>query len=112
VSVIVDRSQTPPVLRLEGDIDIGYAAELKAALEEALAEGRKSHNPLRLSLATATGCDVTALQLLWIAERELRAAGIAVAMEGSVPEALRATAHEAGMEKFPCAEEVEKEPRG
>jgi len=78
-------------------MDIGCAAELKAVLEEALA----ARNETRISLETATGIDVTAVQLLWAAEREARATGMVLALAGPVPEALRATLGEAGFERFP-----------
>jgi anti-sigma B factor antagonist len=56
-------------LRLEGEISVGSAAELKVALLQALA----SETDVRLDLERATELDVTALQLLWAAERGLRA---------------------------------------
>lgn len=103
MSVRFDRSEVPGTIRLEGEIDIGCAAELKAALEEALS----SQSATRIALATATGMDVTAVQLLWAAEREARAAGMVLALAGPVPEVLRATLREAGFESFPLADETE-----
>ncbi len=103
-----DRSETPGVIRLEGAVDIGCAAELKAALLEALT----SKGEARISVETATGIDVTAVQLLWAAEREARVSGMVLALEGPVPEALRATLLEAGFERFPCAEDPEPVDEG
>jgi anti-anti-sigma factor len=89
--------EAPGVIRLEGEMDIGSAAELKAVLEEALAARRET----RISLETATGIDVTTVQLLWAAEREARARGMVLALEGPVPEVLRTTLRNAGFERFP-----------
>jgi len=99
VPVRFDPSQEPGVIRLEGDVDIASAAALKAVLVEALA----AHRETRIALATATGLDVTAIQLLWAAEREAQAAGMSLTVEGPVPEGLRATLREAGFAGFPCA---------
>jgi anti-anti-sigma factor len=102
MAVTFDRSATPGVLRLAGEIDIAGAAELRQALLEALAAGEET----RLSLEAATGIDVTAVQLLWAAEREAKAGGAALALEGPVPEALRAAVRAAGFERFPLSEEA------
>lgn len=95
--VRLDPSEAPGIIRLEGEIDIGCAADLRAVLEKALS----ARNETRISLATATGIDVTAVQLLWAAEREARATGMVLALEGPVPEVLRSTLREAGFERFP-----------
>ncbi len=95
--VSFNRSAVPPVIRLEGPIDIAVAGELKEVLLEALATGVEVH----VGLETATSIDVTAVQLLWAAEREAKASGVAMQLEGPVPEPLRATLREAGFEWFP-----------
>jgi anti-anti-sigma factor len=100
VPVTFDRSAEPGVVRLEGEIDIALAAALKEVLLEALA----SAGEVRISLETATGFDVTAVQLLWAAEREAKASGVVLALQGPVPEKLRATLEEAGLERFPFAD--------
>jgi anti-anti-sigma factor len=102
VAVRFDRSTEPGVIRLEGAIDIDRAAELKEALLEALASGQA----VRISLQAATSIDVTAVQLLWAAEREAGASGTVLALEGAVPEIVRATLSEAGFERFPFAEKA------
>lgn len=107
MSVSFDRSEAPGVIRLEGEIDINCAAALKAVLEEALA----AKSEARISLATATGIDVTGVQLLWAVEREARAAGMVLALEGPVPETLRVTLREAGFERFAFAEVPARESR-
>lgn len=97
--VTFDRSAEPGVVRLEGALDIADAAELKQALLEALASQQQS----RISLESATGIDITTVQLLWAAERERTASGAALVLEGPVPEALSAMVREAGFDRFPLA---------
>lgn len=98
--VIFDRAATPGVLRLEGEVDIADARRLQEILLEAVGEGEAA----RISLEMATGLDVTSIQLLWAAEREARASGRVLALEGRVPQALRATLDAAGFERFPFAD--------
>jgi anti-anti-sigma factor len=95
--VTFDRSVTPRVIRLEGEIDIASARALKEALLEALTSDGES----RISLAAVTGMDATAVELLWAAERDAKAAGVALALEGPVPKPLREALREAGFERFP-----------
>ena len=66
--VTIDQSEALCLIRLEDDINITSAAELKKLLLEALASGRE----LRVDLERATELDVTALQLFWAAERAAR----------------------------------------
>ncbi|HEX4068420.1 MAG TPA: STAS domain-containing protein [Acidobacteriaceae bacterium] len=112
MSVRFDRSEAPGTIRLEGDVDIGCAAELKALLEEALAARDGMQNRARIAVAAATGMDVTAVQLLWAAEREARAAGVVLELEGPVPEVLRTTLREAGFERFPFAPNAQDDAGG
>jgi anti-anti-sigma regulatory factor len=112
VSVRFDGSDAPGTIRLEGDIDISCAAELKAVLEDVLTARSGMQTGARISLAAATGMDVTAVQLLWAAEREARAAGMVLALEGPVPELLRGTLREAGFERFPFAPDADGDAHG
>jgi anti-anti-sigma regulatory factor len=98
--IIVDRNTELSRIRLDGDLDITGAAELKQALLDAVASGRKNC----ISLASATGLDITTLQLLWAAEREATVTGAVLVLEGPVPEGLRATLREAGFDRFPLAD--------
>jgi anti-anti-sigma factor len=97
VPVTLDQSEAVCLVRLEGEIDIASAAELKKVLLEALASGRE----LRVDLERAAELDVTALQLLWAAEREARRSGVGFTLAGRVPEAISAAAGDAGFEAFP-----------
>jgi anti-anti-sigma regulatory factor len=94
-----DRSTTPATLRLEGNLEIGSAAELQSRLLEALAVGE----PIRIVLEGVTGLDVTGLQLLTAAERAAQARGAAWVRSGAMPERLKRTADEAGWERVPFA---------
>ncbi len=71
------------------------AAELKNLLIEALALG----GDLRLDLRSVEEIDITAMQLLWAAEREANRAGSKFA--GAVPDAMVSAAREAGFDQFP-----------
>ncbi|HEX4312203.1 MAG TPA: STAS domain-containing protein [Acidobacteriaceae bacterium] len=102
MAIRFDRDKTPAVVRLEGEIDIASAAELKQVLLVALAAG-----DTRISLEIATGLDATAVQMLWAAERAARASGTVLTLEGSVPETLRATLRAAGFQPLPFAEEAD-----
>jgi anti-anti-sigma factor len=83
-------------VRLEGEINIGAAAELKRILIEAL----DSEKQLRVEFEGATGMDVTGLQLLWAAEREAQRAGVGFARMGRVPQEIAAAVAEIGLEEF------------
>ena len=80
--VILEQGETVSAIRLEGDIDICCAVELKTLLLQALASGTK----VRLSLQDTIDLDVTAFQLLWAAERETRESSVEFALTGHVPE--------------------------
>jgi anti-anti-sigma factor len=105
VPVTFDRSDAQPLIRLEGEIVIASARELRDALLEALA----AQGGARISLERATGIDVTAVELLWAAEREAKASGVVLALEGPVPEAMRATLRQAGFKRFPFDPETKPE---
>ena len=85
------------MIRLDGEINIGSAAELKKLLLQALASGRE----LRVDLEHATELDVTALQLLWAVEREARASSRGFTLAGRVPAEISIAVVVAGFETFP-----------
>ena len=72
------------MIRLSGEVNIRCAAELKEILVEALSLDRE----LRVDLTGVTEVDITALQLLWVAEREAKSAGAALIFDGVMPEAI------------------------
>jgi anti-anti-sigma regulatory factor len=96
MGVIVERRDEGNVVRLEGTVDISSAVELKGHLLETL----KSGQDLRLDLSAATYLDVTAIQLLWAAQREAGVRGARCFCEGQVPEAVRSSLRDGGFEKL------------
>jgi anti-anti-sigma regulatory factor len=97
MSVSLDLGEAQCLMRLEGKIDINSAAELKKLLLLALQSGKE----VRLDLGQATDLDVTAMQLLWAANREARKLGSTFAVAGHLPESICTVVSEAGFEGFP-----------
>jgi anti-anti-sigma regulatory factor len=91
-----DESKSKVVIGLEGAVDISSAAELKALLLRALDSGKK----VRVSLDKATVLDVTAVELLWAAEREGNKDGARFSYTGPAPAELSAELGEAGLQQF------------
>ncbi|HEX4007924.1 MAG TPA: hypothetical protein VHX60_17250 [Acidobacteriaceae bacterium] len=105
--VFFDRSHQPPQLLLEGAVDIGCAGELKAALAEAVGSGAVAH----IVAESVTALDVTAIQLLWAAERASQPGGSnppdgsGLRLAAAWPAALAANLREAGFRRVPFAPE-------
>lgn len=102
VPIRLETKDGQSVIELEGSIGIASTAELKQLLVEALHGGQV----VRIALAGATDLDVTAIELLWAAEREARGSGVSFSLAGAVPEAILTALAEAGIEKFPVPAEV------
>ena len=101
VAVTLAQVETTCLLRLEGEVNIFSASELKKALMEALETGKD----LRLDLESATDLDATTLQLLWAAGHEASQAGKRFGVVGPIPEYVLHTFNDAGMEMFPILPE-------
>ena len=99
--LILDQSEAGCFVRLEGEVNIFSAAELKKLLSEAIGTGRDVH----IDLVRVTELDVSAVQLLWAAEREARGAGVGFSLAGRVPEGISAALVDAGFQKFPVPSE-------
>jgi anti-anti-sigma factor len=97
VPVSVVQTAGKGVIRLQGAIDIGCAAELKGFL----AEGLKRGGRLCISLEDVTVVDVTAVQLLWAAAREAKNSDVDFSLEGPAPEAVRAALEICGTGELP-----------
>jgi anti-anti-sigma regulatory factor len=97
VPINLEQNGAAFLIRLDAEVTIIQAAELKQLLLHALKEGKE----LRLDLEAATEMDITALQLLWAAHREAKKTGAAFFTAGRVPEELCAAAIDAGLEGFP-----------
>jgi len=97
--ITLDRNHASCVVRLEGEIDICCAAELKQALLDALASG----TGLEIDPSHATTVDITVIQLLWAAHREAGKKGVAFTFVTPTPESMNAAMREAGFEKLSAA---------
>lgn len=97
--VTLDQGGALCLIQLEGEIGVELAKELKAALLQALASGTE----VRLNLEHATELDVSAVQLLWAAEREARRSGKAFTLAAPAPPDLLLAVSEAGFERLPFA---------
>jgi anti-sigma B factor antagonist len=93
--VTMERHETQSLIRLEGDLTVTSAAELKSVLLEGLASGKD----LQLDLERAEEIDITVMQLLWAAGREADRTGARIVIH--VSEAAGMAAREAGFERFP-----------
>jgi anti-anti-sigma regulatory factor len=100
MAITLAESEASSAIGLEETVDVSSAAELKALLATALSAGKE----VRISLAGAVYLDVTAIQLLWAAEREARGAGVGFALAGPVPEQISAALLDAGFDRFPVPE--------
>jgi anti-anti-sigma regulatory factor len=97
MSVSLDQGDAQCLIHLESVVDINSAAELKKLLVIALQSGKE----VRLDLERATELDVTALQLLWAANREAKRTEMGFSVVGRVPDAISAAVSDAGFEEFP-----------
>ncbi|MGO9575568.1 MAG: STAS domain-containing protein [Terriglobales bacterium] len=98
------------VIRLEGEVNVASAAELKKLLLEALASQQQGE--VRVDLKNASELDISILQLLSAAEREARASGKGFSLAGGVPEGIAAAVAEAGFERFPVPPDQSHEIKG
>jgi anti-anti-sigma regulatory factor len=97
VGAVLEQVDSGSLVRLEGSVDIACAAELKELFVEALGLGRE----LAVSLEATSHLDVTAVQLLWAADREARSHGFRLTLSGTCPESLRESLAQVGMSEFP-----------
>ena len=93
----VDRNATHWLIRLEGEVNITAAAELKGLLLEGLASAQQ----LEVDLERSGEIDVTVLQLVWAAGREAASAGSGFVSRAS--EAAASLARGLGFDGFPAA---------
>lgn len=105
----LESNDTECILRLDGDCTLTSAAELKAALVQALAGAAgaalagtaiasQPNQALCLDLDGAGEIDITALQLLWAAEQAARLGDRRLVSR--VPEGIRGLARDAGFDSF------------
>lgn len=97
MSITLENNEGACIIRFAGEIDVSCSSELKRMLMETIT----SLKDLRLDLERASDLDITTLQLIWAAARELEKAGKALTLHDRVPEAIVGAIREAGFEKFP-----------
>jgi len=97
--VSCDEREALSLIHFEGDVNISSAAELKQLLLRALAHGKEIH----VDLGCVTEVDITALQLLWAAEREAKGAGVGFSLVGQWPDEVAVSLAAAGFESFPLS---------
>lgn len=94
--IILEREDERSTIRLEGEVGIASAAELKELLVQALGSGQR----VRVSLCSVTDLDVTTVELLWAARREAKASGSAFVLEGPIPPMVLSGLLQAGLDEF------------
>ncbi|HEY1802923.1 MAG TPA: STAS domain-containing protein [Terracidiphilus sp.] len=101
MSVTLSQGENASRVLLEGCIDIADAGELNAALLQALGSGKT----VEVALENLTGLDVTAVQLLWAAQREAQRKSIAIRFAGTVPAQVLDALADMGLTEFlSCAQ--------
>lgn len=96
VGISLSCSCESSILHLAGAIDLGCAAELKAALVQALDCSRQ----ITVSAAALTSVDVTAVQLLWAAQRAAGQRGMGFAVSAAPVETVERQLAELGMSEL------------
>jgi anti-anti-sigma regulatory factor len=99
MGIMLRRAKQASRLRLEGAIDISAAAELKAALLDAVAAGKT----IRVSPEAVSELDVTAFQLLWAAQREAKQRGMKFIYAGEMPPPVKSAVSDLGLGLEACA---------
>lgn len=97
VPITYEEGSSISSLRLEAEVGIRDALELKRILLDALA-GEKE---LRVNVANATELDITVFQLLRAAALQAQAANLRIYLEGNVAESVSAAYGDAGLPNFP-----------
>jgi anti-anti-sigma factor len=88
--------ETRCVIRLEGEVDIASAAELKDMMIAAISSGKE----LQIDLEHTTDLDVAVAQLLWAAARQAQTIGQSFSVL-HVSEGVRGTLRDIGLAEFP-----------
>jgi anti-anti-sigma regulatory factor len=96
MGITLDDSGSQAMIGLNGVVDISSAAEFKMLLLRALNSGKE----VRVSLSGATALDVTAVQLLWSAEREATRAGTGLSFTGPAPAEVYVSLCEVDLQQF------------
>jgi anti-anti-sigma regulatory factor len=95
--VFCDQGEALSLIRLQGNVNICSAAELKRMLLAVLAR----RMDIRVDLGSVTELDVSAVQLLRAAERQAKGAGVGFSYAGQCPQDVALALAAAGFEEFP-----------
>ena len=95
LQIEVERLESHSVIRLQGELNVACAGELKRVLVATMAEG----GDLQVDLEGVVAIDISILQLLWAARGEAKRNGTDFAAGAS--EAVRWAARDAGFDLFP-----------
>ena len=106
--VTLEREEELSTIRLEGEVGIASAADLKSHLIQALGCSKQ----VRVSLQSVTDLDVTAVQLLWAARREAKASSVAFAIDGPIPSMVLSSLLQAGFDDFATEVDVAQASKG
>jgi anti-anti-sigma regulatory factor len=93
MSLSLDQSNSPTLIRLGGEINIRCAVELKSLLLQAL----EREGALQVDLSAATEVDITTLQLLWATQREAITTGKDFLLMGPITEIVAAAMDRSGL---------------
>jgi hypothetical protein len=99
VPVTYEEGSAISTLRLEAEVGIRDALELKSVLLHALVSGKEVH----VNVENATELDITVFQLLRAAAFQAQAANLRIYLEGTVAESVSAAYADAGLGNFPLA---------
>ncbi len=102
MAVTLEQDEDRNLIRFAETVDIACAAELKQLLVQALVSGKE----ICVDAEQAGGMDVTAIQLLWAAQRAAAAAGVEFVLTAPVPDKILAQLREDGFEEFPVPAEL------
>jgi anti-anti-sigma regulatory factor len=102
VPAYLDESEALSLIRLEGDVNIAAAVEMKSLLLKALLSGKDLH----VRLDNVTEVDVTTLQMLYAAEQDAAKLGIRFILDGRIPNDISVATDDAGFKKFPVPQDA------
>ncbi len=94
MAIVISPNSEARRIELDGAIDISAAAELKAALMEALGSGAA----VWISVDGMTDADITIFQLLWAAQREAERLQLPFHLAGELRESVRGSLAALGLD--------------
>lgn len=100
MGIALSRESDASFLRLDGAIEISVAAELKAALLQAIEAAKSIH----VSVAAVSELDVTAYQLIWAAAHEAKRRQMQFIFAGEITLHVKSALSEIGLEGFSLIE--------